>query len=303
VAVDIEQAARLAAFEWLREWMAEHGEVVPRTVLAAGFEFRGVRIPLIAPQGIFTPRGWTMPVSITTVAGGPYPDHFDRTTNLIQYAYRGTDPNHRDNVGLRRARASGTPLIYLHGIEPGQYMPIVPVLIVGDDPARLMFSVAADDYALVVDRVGSGRGVAEEGDIRRAYITRSVRVRLHQQVFRERVIRAYRQACALCRLRHDALLDAAHITPDSDPEGEPTVSNGLALCKLHHAAFDSYFFAVRPDFRIEVRASILAEHDGPMLVVGLQQIHDQRIVLPTHRAQYPDRDRLAARYEAFRRAS
>jgi hypothetical protein len=34
------------------------------------------------------------------------------------------------------------------------------------------------------------------------------------------------------------LLDAAHILPDGHPKGEPVVPNGLALCKLHHAAFD-----------------------------------------------------------------
>lgn len=104
-------------------------------------------------------------------------------------------------------------------------------------------------------------------------------------------------------MRHHELLDAAHITPDREPEGEPVVSNGLALCKLHHAAFDGFFFAVRPDHVIEVRPSVLAETDGPMLVVGLQQIHGQRIHLPTRRIDLPDPDRLARRYEEFRQAS
>ena len=104
-------------------------------------------------------------------------------------------------------------------------------------------------------------------------------------------------------MRHRELLDAAHITPDREPEGEPVVSNGLALCKLHHAAFDGFFFAVRPDYVIEVRPSVLAETDGPMLVVGLQQIHGQRIHLPTRRIDLPDPDRLARRYVEFRQAS
>ena len=115
------------------------------------------------------------------------------------------------------------------------------------------------------------------------------------------VIRAYQERCALCRLRHRTLLDAAHITPDSEAEGEPIVSNGLALCKLHHAAFDGFFFAVRPDYVIEVRASILAETDGPMLIVGLQEIHGKRIDVPTRRMDLPDRDRLARRLDLFRR--
>jgi putative restriction endonuclease len=130
-------------------------------------------------------------------------------------------------------------------------------------------------------------------------VTRTIRQRLHQVVFRERVIRAYQERCALCSLRHLELLDAAHITPDSDPEGEPIVSNGVSLCKLHHAAFDRLFFAIRPDYLIEVRPSILAEHDGPMLVVGLQQIHEKRISLPRRAGDLPDPERLARRYQEF----
>jgi len=68
--------------------------------------------------------------------------------------------------------------------------------------------------------------------------------------FRQRVIRAYQERCALCSLRHRELLDAAHIAPDGQLEGEPAVSNGVALCKLHHAAFDRLFFAIRPDYVI-----------------------------------------------------
>ena len=80
--------------------------------------------------------------------------------------------------------------------------------------------------------------------------------------FRERVLEAYRHQCALCHLKHDELLDAAHIIPDADPEGEPVVSNGLALCRLHHSAFDKFFIGVRPDYRIEVRPDLLEEEDG-----------------------------------------
>jgi putative restriction endonuclease len=95
----------------------------------------------------------------------------------------------------------------------------------------------------------------------------------------------------------------AHITPDSDAEGEPVVSNGVALCKLHHAAFDRSFFAIRPDYVIEVRPSVLLESDGPMLVVGLQQIHGQQIHLPRRSIDRPDKARLERRYEQFKQAA
>jgi len=96
-----------------------------------------------------------------------------------------------------------------------------------------------------------------------------VRQRIHQQAFRERVVAAYRSQCAMCRLRHASLLDAAHIVPDSE-EGEPKVSNGLALCKLHHAAFDGFLVSVTPDYGIQVRTSVLEEEAGPILEHGLE---------------------------------
>jgi putative restriction endonuclease len=159
-----------------------------------------------------------------------------------------------------------------------------------------------DDLRSTIDAIGTQYGeVGEDPEPRRAYVTATFRRRLHQVAFRERVIRAYQDRCALCRLRHHELLDAAHITPDRDLEGEPIVSNGLALCKLHHAAFDSFFFAIRPDYVIEVRQSILDESDGPMLVVGLQQIHGQTIHLPRRPADHPDPVRLERRFEEFLR--
>jgi putative restriction endonuclease len=75
------------------------------------------------------------------------------------------------------------------------------------------------------------------------------------------------------------------------------------LCKLHHAAFDSFFLTVRPDYTIEVRRSILDESDRPMLLHGLKKTHDQPIQLPRSQADRPDRARLESRYERFLRAS
>jgi putative restriction endonuclease len=52
-----------------------------------------------------------------------------------------------------------------------------------------------------------------------------------------------------------------------------------------------------------VRPSVLRESDGPMLVVGLQQIHGQPIHLPRRTIDLPDRARLERRYELFRQAA
>jgi len=126
--------------------------------------------------------------------------------------------------------------------------------------------------------------------------------RLGQELFRWRVLRAYRECCAVCHLRHSELLDAAHILPDRHPKGEPIVPNGLAMCKLHHAAFDSHFLGVRPDLSIELRRDILDETDGPMLRYGLQGFHGKLLHAPRTRGLRPSVDFLAERFELFRKA-
>ena len=183
-------------------------------------------------------------------------------------------------------------------------MAVWPVYIVSDDPQNLTFHIAVDDAAnislvdnsnLTVDRF-SDHGT----EARRLYITATVRKRLHQRSFRERVLKAYREQCALCRLRHLELLDAAHIVPDSNPEGEPVIKNGIALCKLHHAAFDNFIIGITPDYAIEVRQDILEEEDGPMLQHGLKELHSQRIILPGSKNNWPDQELLDKRYQQFK---
>lgn len=292
---------RMAAFQWLAAQMDVHGEVLPRSMLAEGFELDGVRVPLLNPQGIFKPRVLDAPLSITTIPGGPYDDRLGASAQVITYRYRGTDPQHRDNRGLRVAMQRQLPLVYFYRLQPSQYLATFPVYIVGDHPSELAFDVQVDDVQqLTAPRLESLPAIAEErAEIRREYVTSVVRRRLHQQAFRARVLEAYRTQCALCRLRHQELLDAAHIIGDAEAEGDPVVSNGLSLCKLHHAAFDRHFLTVRPDYRIHVRASVLLEEDGPMLLHGLKEMHERTILLPSQAALQPDRDRLEQRYRAF----
>ena len=290
---------RAAAFEWLSDQVAQHGDVLPRPLLADGFSLDGRRVPLLGPQGIFKPAVIEVPLSITTVPSGPYDDGFDHE-NVLQYRYRGEDPFHRDNRGLRFAMERRLPLVYFHRVVPSRYVAAWPVYVVGDNPARLSFEVQVDDAEHVGLGVEQGFAVSEDAtEERRRYITAKVRYRLHQRAFRERVLLAYQRECAFCRFRHQELLEAAHITPDVDPLGEPVVSNGLALCHLHHGAFDRHFVAVRPDLTIEVRPDLLAETDGPTLVHGIQALHGRPVAVPRKKDERPDAARLVRRYEDF----
>lgn len=172
--------------------LAGESGALSRRTLSAGFMFRGDRVPLVGPQGIFKPRVASLPLSITStaiVAGQdrPYDDGFG-TDGLLRYRYRGDDPNHHENVGLRVAMQQRVPLVYFHGLVPGLYAAAWPVYIVGDNPQSLTFSVSIDERSFV-----SLGNVApeEETPIRRRYVTAQVRRRLHQATFRERVVHAY----------------------------------------------------------------------------------------------------------------
>ncbi len=302
--MDTDLQVRVAVFNWLSEQVNSHGDVLPRKLLEQGFEYQGQRIPLVAPQGIFKPQILDLPLSITTAPKGPYDDYFGKDNFLI-YRYRGTDPNHRDNVGLRKVFEQKRPLVYFHGIEPGKYLATWPVYIIGDDESSLTFKVAVDDAVPAFEYTATSisRQIAEVSDARRAYLTATVKVRLHQRSFREKVLAAYQSQCAFCRLKHRELLDAAHIIPDNLPESEPTINNGISLCKLHHAAYDSFILGVTPDYIIQVREDILHEEDGPVLQHGIKGLHKSRLVLPTSRNQWPSQKSLTWRYSRFVQAA
>lgn len=302
---DIDERVRLAAFEWLARQVRIHGEFLPRELLAKGFELDGKRIPLVSPQGIFKPQILPeIPLTITTTPSGPYQDNLG-DGEVFTYHYRATGPDHRDNVGLRQAMLRKRPLVYFLGIVPGKYFPIWPVYIVGDSKSERTFSVQISDRVSFRPNPPDSVGVSEptsEYRLTKTYAIITIKQRLHQGRFRERVLRAYREQCAFCRLKHLELLDAAHIVADSDPEGEPAVTNGISLCKLHHAAFDSNIVGVRPDYVIEVRKDILDEEDGPMLKHGLVMLNNKTIILPSPSRLSPDRLLLERRYQEFRAA-
>lgn len=266
----------------------------------SGFEYDGERIALMDRQrGIRKPRQLSAALSIRTVFTSPgqtppYADDVGRD-GLQRYKYRGDDPQHPENAALRRAFLDRLPIIWFVGVGGSLYEPIYPIWVVGDDLENLEFTLALDAAQRIFDPVTD-----TDAETRR-YMERLTRQRLHQRVFRSQVLHAYEGRCAVCNLGHSELLDAAHIIGDGLPLGQPVVPNGLAMCKIHHAAFDSRILGIRPDdLTLHIRQDVLDEVDGPMLRHGLQDMHDRTLMkLPRSRAAQPDRTRLETRYEEF----
>lgn len=298
---DLDHELRAAVFARMQQLRLRYGDRIPRLELMAGVQLHGERVPLWNPQqGIYKPAllgrdGAAL--SVQTSAESPYADSHDPDAGHFVYKYRGNDPEHSDNRALRRAFVEQRPIFYLVAVDPGVYDAVFPVFVSGDDPARLQFTLVADQPTLGVEK-GDSSLVA----LRRAYQTRSVMQRLHQEQFRRIVLKAYREQCAVCRLRHLDLLDAAHILGDKHPKGEPVVSNGLGLCKIHHSAFDAQIIGIDPDARVHVRSDILEERDGPMLKHGLQEIEGSKLILPARIELRPNPEFLAERFEIFRAA-
>jgi putative restriction endonuclease len=301
---------RQAAFEYVSRLANLAGGVLNSDDLAAGFQFQGTRIPLINPQrGIFKPRQMAWVLSIRTVfprRGGRvwYDDQREahrqiyENNEVVEYAFMGTDPNSPDNRWLRDAMQREIPIIYFLGTSPGRYQPIIPTFIVGWHPERLRVQLA---FGAIVG--ASAQAVLPEAPERR-YALREIKARLHQASFRDAVLAAYGGRCAISHLPEPRLLDAAHIVMDADERlGQPIISNGLPLTKLHHAAFDTHLIGIDPDYRIHVSDRLLEIHDGPFLELGLKGIVGQIIQLPRRNKDRPDRDRLALRFEEFKKSA
>ncbi|WP_210411280.1 HNH endonuclease [Pseudarthrobacter sp. NIBRBAC000502771] len=254
-------------------------------------------------QGIWKPRDLPAALSFQTVyrAPGkerPYNDE-PGPDGMLRYAWRGEDPDQADNRALRAAMELEKPLIWFYGVGmgPAVFQAIFPVYILWEEPENKQF---------IID-LNVGRGIVNQSspleEHLRRYLTVETKRRLHQPVFRSTVLHAYRSRCAVCSLAHKELLDAAHIVADRYEGGIASVVNGLALCKIHHAAFDAHILGIRPDMVVEVREDILREVDGPMLRHGIQERHGQPLmVLPGNRAEMPDPGLLDIAYAEFRSA-
>jgi len=306
--LDFDARLRLAVFDHVEQLRRAAGGLVSARDLNVNIEFEGRQIPIWNQQrGIYRPAvlgpsGAALTIVTTAPRPGkpaPYDDHIGEDDDWIAYRYRGTDPSTFDNMALRRAGELQRPLLYLVGIRPGIYDPLFPAYIVADDPSTLTAHVSIGAPLTVHEP----RDVAESVfALERRYHTVAVKQRLHQRKFRELVLNAYKERCAMCSLGHTSLLDAAHILEDRDERGRPEVPNGVALCKIHHSAYDANILGISPDYLVHVREAVLAEHDGPMLRYGLQALQHQRIQLPRAVELRPRLDYLADRFERFRAA-
>jgi putative restriction endonuclease len=292
---------RSSSFASLDVLCAKFGDDLPyRDGLDAGFPFRGSRVPFLSHmKGIFRAGAQRGPaaLSINTSSKSPYGDR--ETDEGVLYAYRAGEAGEADNRALRAAFELQVPIVYFVGTRPGWYKPFYPCFIAADDPVAREVLVTK---GAMVGPYEEREPVLSDDPLERRYAVREMRVRVHQARFRGKVIPAYDDRCTICMLREVRLLDAAHIVSDTELLGEPSVTNGLSLCAIHHRAYDQDLVTVTPDYTVEVAERLREDEDGPMLDL-LKTFHGASIHLPGRRALRPDLQRLGLRYDEFLRAS
>lgn len=298
-ATDLDLKIRSAAFAWLATLRQSGRSHFSREYFRTQFEFNGRQIALMDRQkGIWNPAGMAATLSVSTteraLAAGLYADAIDLHSGEMLYslqAGRGLT-----NPALLRAAELQLPIIYFDPLPGGLYAPSFPVFVKPAFGANSVLLTFTESEPL-------SDGVAIASATSRSYVERHVWQRVHQPKFRGIVMEAYRQKCSVCTFGHVEMLDAAHIMGDRHELGQPIVQNGLALCKIHHAAYDSNVIGISPDYRVRVAPTVLAEINGPMLRHGIQAMHDRELWLPSRPAERPDRERLAQRYAEFRARS
>ena len=121
--------------------------------------------------------------------------------------------------------------------------------------------------------------------------------------FRDAVLRAYGYRCAVCgfetRVGHQLVgIDAAHVRwHQAGGAGVNDVSNGVALCVLHHRLLDRGAFTLTPTSSHERVVEVSEDaHGGPGFKTWLLDFHGRAIAAPVRTA-----DRVAEPSAAWHR--
>lgn len=120
---------------------------------------------------------------------------------------------------------------------------------------------------------------------------------LRTRGFRQAVIEAYLCKCAICGMKLNSPdflsweVEAAHIVPHSSM-GRDDIWNGLALCHLHHWAFDVGWLTLLDDYTIQVSSQVHSLPSdfgrlGDYEFLRAFSIKSTRILLPKRSETHP----------------
>lgn len=154
-----------------------------------------------------------------------------------------------------------------------------------------------DDLEILNDvATVSDADIREVESVERRQVVSTIVRRYRAADFRQRVLGAYGHRCAMCGIQLE-LLDAAHILPVAADNSTDETNNGVALCKLHHAAYDRNLVSFDENFAVEVsgaEAQRLAQMQRTGGLSGFRDMLKSALILPNDRRDYPSTEFISA---------
>lgn len=192
---------------------------------------------------------------------------------------RGFAPNEKGNGETAIAFRPDFAAAYVEHLAALHGTGAVPV------EAKILERISRDPEAVADDEIEAAVAPARRVEI--VETRRAVR----DAQFRRKVLTAYGNRCAMCGVQL-RLLDAAHVLPVDQPGSTDDTNNGIALCALHHRAYDRALIAFDPTYKIHVNTKQVTELTALSLAGGLRQFQaamKPSLILPPDPSDHPKR--------------
>ncbi|MCB1186954.1 HNH endonuclease [bacterium] len=242
--------------------------------------------------GIYKPAGWSTALSIRTSLDNPYEDHyeFDQAGDwIIKYDPRGEDLGHQDNVGLINCAVENCPVLVFKQKSNKQlgtkstYEFVGPGTVEFNGKNFTIMKTSTSELIAYFQNTEDSEDVAE-AEISSALLSQfspfedgvplivTSRGVYRNRAFRRVILEEYEESCAICESRFKLIesdkeiieAQAAHIVPkgrQSSVEGKSQSGtddprNGVAMCHLHHWAFDAGLITINNDYKVVVSRAL-----------------------------------------------
>ena len=141
-----------------------------------------------------------------------------------------------------------------------------------------------------IDSVSEDRIAEVASTKERKEVITQIKKKYRDSRFRAKVLSAYDRTCAMCGLQL-RLVEASHILPVAAPQSPDSTTNGVALCVLHHKAYDRNLVSFDDSYRIEVSEKRVNELTRDNFISGLIEFRANLkpvISLPADQRDYPN---------------
>lgn len=267
---------------WIHIWNLTPGGRPAQMPLERRIQPTGIQGLFAASPGVRTLiLGWSDETGVFAAFDHDYHSgHFGKSSS-IQTDLPALQDAARDGIGVF-AKGTGELSIAVRPDMLGLYVGQMHVLHAsGKDAAQLD----------VLRRMAANPLEVEPSNVpkpRRKVMTTALRL-LRDRRFSQTVLAAYGHKCAFCGLQLK-LLDAAHILPVAHPDSHDQVTNGVALCALHHRAYDSALITFDSSYALRVNQSLVASLRSEGRSGGLAGFKSglrPSLLLPQHKVSNP----------------